>query len=315
MDFIFVFKVISGILAGLIATLICLEKKNDDIPNDQVSKNQLINKLKKTTIYSIIAVWISFGTSVTLDFITIKNNMAKEEQNKIETKRNNKILKNIQFNTFRLPYPIEPLTLEYEIEYSMNHDVFKDYINRMVVVLESEYKRSIDSLNFTVILSTKGRNWMPNKNEKAFDLLNEDWTSFNIRNANTSLLRFLSYPSYTSEAIVHKKTEYKLHQEIIEVSADFFEKIIYKKVKVYNPLRTGNDQSSISSLDLIGRYISWNMISNLKVTAQLHYINFICQNQFKDSKRIENIRNSSVDSTLINFQNIGLEEIGDLLNN
>lgn len=256
-DPIFIFKVLSGLIAGGIATYISLENRKVELAENNSNALRL-RRIRRVAIFSIIAIWLSLGTSSVLDYVSIKENAEKAEQNRMKELENKEMLKRIQINTLRPSYPLMPVNLQYEVKYNADEEIFSDYTKRIKEVLELEYGRPVDSFNFEVVLSTKSRNWMPNEREKAYGIFAEDWTGFEISNSDSLTLRMLSIPNYAENMMVHLLSDHKYNQTIREITIDFGANVIRKKMLVQNPLISANAESSFSAIDLIGKKFDWS---------------------------------------------------------
>jgi hypothetical protein len=311
---IFIIKIISGLLAGGIATIIINEKSKDESKKNERKKKIDINKI---AIYSIIAIWISFGTSSMLDLISVINNRKKEMANEIKSRKNEELSRTILLNTIRPSFQLEPLTIEYEVEYKINEDIFTDYIKRIKPILIDYFNEPLDSINAEINLSVENKNWMPIKGEEAYNVFSEDDVTFFIRKKSSSELRYYSYSNSLSDNLVHKKTNYKYNQEIIHVGAYFKGGIIRKVVRVENPLRDGSDNLSFSALDLVGKHINYdygyalNKLYNYK--RNIVWMKFIFPFQTGEPERIDFSDFNNIDSVFIDYKNVGLGKIEDML--
>jgi hypothetical protein len=100
--------------------------------------------------------------------------------------------------------------------------------------------------------------WKPTTvdSERVAMQLLEDNTAFTFRKGGADL-RFLSTSEGIADAIVTMKRYGQISQRI-ELSADFARRMFLKTVVCRNPVRTGSDVVSVSSLDLIGRKLTWD---------------------------------------------------------
>lgn len=91
----------------------------------------------------------------------------------------------------------------------------------------------------------------------ALPLLGDD-TRFHYRDghAQEKDLQLLSTSKDIADAIITMRRHGDISQRI-ELSADFDRRLFVKSVLCRNPVRTGSDVTSVSSLDLIGRQLSW----------------------------------------------------------
>lgn len=185
-----------------------------------------------------------------------------------------------EFAALRSSYPLEPLELSFTIEYPMDQPRLKPYAERLRADIVSYLRQAregrgptSDSLSdedvlFVVSNQVQWKPTMVDSERVAMQLL-EDNTSFTFRKGGADL-RFLSTSQVIADAIVTMKRYGQISQRI-ELSADFARRMFLKTVVCRNPVRTGSDVVSVSSLDLIGRNLTWDqgVVSDLewKLTA------------------------------------------------
>ncbi|TIS45804.1 hypothetical protein [Mesorhizobium sp.] len=223
----------------------------------------------------------------------------------------------------RQSYPLEPLELFFSVEYPMDQPELKAYSERLqkdiVQYLRNsrgDNKSTSDDLaneDMDFIISNAPE-WMPTQAEQEAQALVEDNTAFvflNTDQTNTSKLRFLSTSAGIQGVIVTmpKRGDIKQH---IELQADYKRRVFIKVVRCENPVRTGEDITSFSALDLVGRTVSWKdgVVTNLKWTLASLALRFSYDYGFGQSfNQLPAGRDIAItpSGSVITAQNVGLD--------
>lgn len=173
-------------------------------------------------------------------------------------------LKSLSRLVAREKYALEPSEVFYQIDYPMDQPDLKDYVARAQKAIVAWLREQ-----------RKGRG------ETSDDLANED-ASFNLlaykpsRSINTEGLAthlLLDYTAFhfrgtdgrevvlacmdNADGIVTMPQQEKVEQKI-ELWANFKARVITKYVWCKNLVRTGDDNTAFSTVDLVGRTLTWN---------------------------------------------------------
>lgn len=190
-----------------------------------------------------------------------------------------------EFAALRGNYPLEPLELQFTVEYPMDQPQLKPYAERVRADIVTYLRQAREGRSPTsdtladedvlFVISNQAQ-WKPTAvdSERAAAQLLEDNTRFTFRKGGSDL-QFLSTSQNIADAIVTMKRYGQISQRI-ELSADFARRIFLKSVVCRNPVRTGSDVASVSSLDLIGRNLTWDqgVVSDLEWTLTAFALRF-----------------------------------------
>lgn len=166
--------------------------------------------------------------------------------------------RSLQRNVMRAYYPLEPVVLEYEIEYCTDDHWLREYIKR----IQSLAVDDDDNKYHTWDITQRGGQWLPGNEGDEANLrktLLEDNLTFVFNTPDQAhSLQFVSAPTtpeYTGPGPIHPPIG-KLFQ-LVTLDVNFRVGLLRKHVRCENPIRVGNDWRAISSVDLIGRNITW----------------------------------------------------------
>jgi hypothetical protein len=149
--------------------------------------------------------------------------------------------------------------------------------------------------------------------ERVAAQLLEDNTRFAFRKGGSDL-RFLSASQSIADAIVTMKRYGQISQQI-ELSADFARRMFVKSVVCRNPVRTGSDVVSVSSLDLIGRKVTWDqgVDSELKWALTAFAMRFSYDFGFGQNGGVlpasRNVAVAAQESATITADHVGLRDV------
>lgn len=167
----------------------------------------------------------------------------------------------------REKYPLEPNEFRYTLEIPMDHPMLQQYSSRVQKDIvkylrdarQGRRETQDDLKNEDVIFMIGNQEqWKPQPDEgRAFRLL-DDITTFHFSAADAKLIRFSCMSTSTASVIVRMppRAEAKLTVTLV---ADFQKRVFTKWVWCQNPPRTGSDNISFSSVDLIGRTLTWRV--------------------------------------------------------
>ena len=240
--------------------------------------------------------------------INVQNNLLSEQ----------KVVRNQVLKAY---YPLEPITISYEILISMDIPELQKYTSRVQKDIVTQLRKDregrkvtkddLSDENVWFILTNKNE-WKPEptNEEKAYDILLTDMTAFSFLLPNNSNreIRLTSVRSEDFKDIfVHLPSKGEAEQKF-ELIADFSKRVFIKKVVSVNPMRTGNDETSISSIDLIGRKMTWDL--DMIGTLQEFSLGFSYNYQ---SDQSQSNRKTKIDVNkefkVITAKMVGLEEI------
>lgn len=169
----------------------------------------------------------------------------------------------------RAKYPLQPNEFFYTIEYDMDQDGLKEYITRIQKEIVS-FLRSArqgrgstsDDLADESIMFNLTKKWTPDRKIKAERQVTDiftDYTSFTFEKTQGNKIVFSCITPELSGLIVTMKQTEQIKQEV-EIYADFKKRKLVKQVRCQNLVRSGDDATSFSSADLIGRSMSWSQV-------------------------------------------------------
>lgn len=272
---------------------------------------------------------ISTGMDTALGHLKLETQRTKTIANGMNTSlRSQQQLLNEQVKSqkqiLRAYYPIEPLTLFYEKEYPMDQVSLKDYTARVQAniisyLTEARQGRGITSNDLKsekdiIFIISNDSTWLPTNSEKersAMRILSSDWTSFEfikMEKNDTSKIKFSSVPSYIPQMLVKLTPKGEIKQKI-EIQADFTRRVFIQKVRCDNPMRTGDDLISMSSIDLINRKIKWGEVTNSSEwTLQKFGLKF--QYDYDDENKVRYIKIPySSNSVILKIADVGLQGV------
>jgi hypothetical protein len=163
-------------------------------------------------------------------------------------------------------YPLEPIELIYEIEYPMGDSRFTNYANRLLSYVIN------DSSGISLYNITNNKDLLPNGSEEeilAQRIFNYDIASFNFyesnKDSNNICFNDISYSTMGNKLISFSVLSDSTWGRIdYSIYADIARRVFIKKIKHFGPKRIGSDISSLSSVDLINRKMTWHLIGVLK---------------------------------------------------
>ncbi|HJP93531.1 MAG TPA: hypothetical protein VJ875_16345 [Pyrinomonadaceae bacterium] len=235
----------------------------------------------------------------------------------------------IQRQVVRAYYPLEPLTMFYELEYPMDQPALRKYADRVRadIVRWLRHERgdrgtTTDDLHdedIEFILTAQTQKWKPGDadgEESASKELLRDYTSFQFRqneNPGDRTIVFSSIPADLQGVFVTMPSKGSIKQEI-EVRADFLRRVFIKVVRSDNPIRTGNDTLAVSALDLVGRELTWRTFGEAYLKPgpiwHLTRVAFKFPNDYDQSKHLRYITVAQgVESVQITASAVGLAEL------
>ncbi|WP_108127318.1 hypothetical protein [Saccharospirillum mangrovi] len=227
-----------------------------------VNSGKLTTKGRIIVSMAVFGVLLSGGAQLTQIFDAVKNSQEMSKRQEQIVSR----LENATYQVTRQYYPLEPLTIQYEIQYTMDQPRLQGYTNRVEKSILT-YLREIRNNPGETIENLTGEpnfiisnveSWTPNpENEmSAFSVLFEDHTQFIFTQSDDSEISFMSI-SKEEEGIYVQLPARGPPIQTLEVLADFNKRVFIKKVESKNPIRTGNDIFANSALDLVGRQMTW----------------------------------------------------------
>lgn len=288
---------------------------------NQTIKTQELN-LEKTLI-------ISSSMDTTLGHLKVETQRTKTIADGMNTSLNlqRKLLheqNEIQKQILRAYYALEPLTIFYEKEYPMDQANLKSYAARVQADIVAQLRKDREGRGITsddlknegdiIFTISNNPNWLPNDLETEFwakRILLSDWTSFEFTNTkkhDASKICFSSYP--ISQVFVKLPSKGELVQKST-IKADFTRRVFIKEIRCDNPMRTGNDLISISSIDLIDCILEWQDnedINNLVWVLKKVGLKFQYDYDTESKVRYINIP-KGVNSVVVKIDDVGLQGI------
>lgn len=281
----------------------------DSLQNVLFKKNDtlvyIINKFEGKTI-----------NALDTNFTALKTVSSDLEQSSKSTMQ---IVSDVRSQIRKAYYPLEPITISYEIHISMDIPELQEYTTRVQKDIVAQLKKNREGRKITKddlsdenvwFFLTNKDEWKPKlpNESKAYNILLTDMTSF-IFQPPDNLNQEIRFTSVRDEELknvfVHLPSK-GIAEQKFELIADFTERIFIKKVVCINPMRTGKDETSISSIDLIGRKMTWKLDINGKLREFCLGFNYQ-SNQSQDNRKAE--INSSENFKVITAKMVGLEKI------
>lgn len=167
----------------------------------------------------------------------------------------------------REKYPLEPNEFRYTLEISMDHPLVQSYTSRVQKDIvkhlrdaregRGETRDDLKNENVLFMISNRAE-WKPRRDEGRASRLLDDGTTFYFSAANTKRIQFSCMSASTANLIVRMppKAEANLTVSLV---ADFQKRVFRKWVWCQNPPRSGSDNISFSSVDLIGKALTWHV--------------------------------------------------------
>jgi len=249
-------------------------------------------------------------------FETIKSSL--EEQKSIINEQ-----KQSQKQTMRAYYPLEPIKIFYEVTYPMDQEYLKEYTERVQRSIATYLRKAREGRGRTDddLRSEKGiffiknidSTFLPHWNDagerKACDTLLTDFTIFKFESPQKKSILFNSASKHLSEVIV-KLTPKGPIKQTIELHADFTDRIFIKSVICENPFRTGDDLLPISSIDLVGRTLTWESENfGSKENSMISKIGLEFQYDYDDECNRYMLPDKNENFIIIKSPDVGLQEI------
>lgn len=224
----------------------------------------------------------------------------------------------LQYQTLRLSYPLEPLEIFYEVEYSFDRPILGQYAS----ILQESIMKEINS-------KRKYYNQIKNLLDYKDINLTKDYSTYLPQNKqDEAIIRQLFFSNDMELHIIDKngleiiilptvddKFELISFPESVEfqVYVNFAKRTFTKFVHSKKPKRIGNDNLAISSIDLIDRKIKWSFRTLL--ISKLNRIGFKFKYDLYNSdfnRFIEIDENSDILSkrnVFIQSKDIGVENV------
>ena len=168
--------------------------------------------------------------------------------------------KQLQRDVIRAYYPLEPITIRYDIEYPLDLPQFSNYLKRVWHKLAGSNNKVESETGELWLTNTKDPPEPPGGEgeEQARKILMTDHTWFEFGTTTASPiatdLMFDCAEKQIFDAAPSKGAR-RLH---IDLKIDLQKHRLVKMVTCENPFRIGDDRSTFSSLELIGRELSWS---------------------------------------------------------
>ncbi len=169
-------------------------------------------------------------------------------------------------------FPLEPIELFFELEFSMDQPELSNYASRVqksIVNYCNEKREIIGGATIETLENEEGLfalsnvdDWKPNdSNEEkvARDILFQDASRFTFRPNVLDGMREIVFKSVAPEDVNAYVSMPRLGEakQKIEILADFKARVFIKNVRATNPLRTGSDAISVSAFDIVGSSMEW----------------------------------------------------------
>lgn len=227
--------------------------------------------------------------------------------------------KNSSLQALKAYYPLEPLSIFYEKEYSMDQKGLEEYMERIkkLVLNELDKKSNKPGLKLNnIIIRAIDTSWFPSKDENeatARRFLSYDYaTNFIFKSDKGNELIFISYQDETVKNLfIGKSSVHKLNQNV-QLSFDFPRKIIIQRIQCENPVRGDDDDiTAISAIDLINRDLSWEYDNITGIKSRISRIGIKLSNDFDYRQGFHRFFNIPENATSIKItpSHLGLEKL------
>lgn len=176
----------------------------------------------------------------------------------------------LQLQVLRPYYPLEPLTISYQITFSMDDPAFKSYLDRVErdIVRDWNANRGPEQIEMKtpgdikapLNLSNTKYKWLPGEapgEEAAAIPIRGFGYQFNFSTRDKPDEKRIELLCASSNQHINTYSKYP-PQFDFELGGDFSERTFTEDVECQNPYRTGNDGTAFSVLDLIGLTMTWN---------------------------------------------------------
>jgi hypothetical protein len=225
---------------------------------------RLTRKGKIIVAFAVIGFLLSAGAQIVQFYDDQASARENRERNDMTATRLERIPKLIA----RQSFPLQPLELLFSIEYPMDQSDLKSYSTKLQTAIvtylraarEGRGKTSDDLADENILfVVTNQHDWMPVEADGSATRLLEDYTDFDFMQPQSQsdvTVTFFSAPASLGEAIVTMPQHGDVEQKV-ELQADFKRRVFIKRVVCRNPIRTGTDALAFSTIDLIGRQMTW----------------------------------------------------------
>lgn len=323
----FVAEILKFLGAVLSAGVAIFATRTDGIKSAHAGQ---LTKTGKTIVFLAICGVAVSGAAQLFQLVDVLNSAERnrERQEKLTNR-----LENVSFQSIRQYYPLEPIAIVFELEYSMDDPALSSYVKSLkekiyhylVAAREGRGKTSRDLDDEKGVFNLFAeKDWLPTERIARFNLLS-DSTTFSFQREDTgSDIRFISAKEGEEKVLVSLPQKGNPKQKI-SLYADFRERVFVKEVSSQNPLRIGTDISSISSLDLIGRKLKWSpgksiLPAEANVPWRLKRVGFIFPYDYDKRSTVRQINSTrtvqipqDTHHIIITPDHIGLTDVIDTL--
>lgn len=278
-----------------------------------LDKSQTLEQELRSTTHSLSQI------NVASREISRKQESVLKEQRKVLTAESR--LRLWQIRGF---YPLSPLTIHYSVVLPMDRPELAAYNKRILASISAQYKKRANIRNphdqypedvigefmempgpyvpsLDTAIPLKGDD-LPRYREEGWDnsaLTRADiWFDFND-SKSTALLQILTYPNLDSSG------DCKL-----SLSVNFYRRQFVQDIDCNN-IKPRGDNLAFSSLDLIGKRMTWGAGIQEGSDWKLGYVSFSFQNQLESSEKINMQNQSGNKGILLTAKNLNLERILD----
>ncbi len=295
-----------SLIAKLNSIIDSASRSNTKLSEINLKTDTTVNALKVTTENLI-------GLSQSTQIINSNINKTFLKQSDLFNEQNR-----IRFQMIRPNFRLEPVTIHYVAIYRMEHPLLEAYADRVLVEYKdylfkkSNYKyylrpsedlRMEGDINYLL----NDNKWLPNEtndevNAKNLLILNN--VSFEIKDKNDKIIIYkapYAMDPYEKDVIDNSK---------VMLYANFYKRIFIKYIISSSFKKEGNDNISFSSIDLIGRVLSWESVNLGYPNSYIDKIGFQFpyDYQSEDFDRFVDVPSNST-SIVINPRVIGLDEV------
>lgn len=234
--------------------------------------------------------------------------------------------KHTELHVIRAKYPLEPLTLSYEKEYSIAQPVLRAYMDRVRPLIAAFFRGERQGRGVTrddmkgekfMVRLNSNHGWEPDKESewRAWEQVTTDNSEFVLKDDKGKSIVFVCDAGLDGVIVTH--SEKGRIAVSVETYADFNRDVLVKRVVCHNPLRVGDDGLAKSVIDLVGRSVTWESSGdyangpNAKWRLKSLALRFSYDYDVEDARRV--IDTGGKTRVSLPAAALGLEDVGGLL--
>lgn len=223
------------------------------------------------------------------------------------------VIRRTQLEILREYYPIDGAIVRYRFEYSMNDPAFDAYTRR----IRQHFAGRDFAPGRRPVLSNKDSGLRPGDGSGEEDARQEllyDETLFTFKRPDGRELTLYCAPNPTAHFFAPSTGASPEVRISVMLAADFNTNTFVKDVECLRPFRIGTDPTAVSTIDLVGRTLSWGHMNLNHPKRTLMELGFVFVYEFDEpSRRRFPIPEGAIDM-IVTTAMVGLpSDVGDLL--